>query len=296
MGNSALRFSYGTGGIGIGQLAGACSSGSTNSLYLGTCAGLNNGGFGNIFLGHCAGFSSTTGLSAIIGYNSGILTTGACNNFFGYNSGRFTTSGTLNSFFGNQAGCLNSTGSYNSVFGANAGATLNTGSNVTLLGYQAEPSSGTVSNEVTIGNTSVTSTRLRGLIQDGSGVIETATVSATAATGTINLDVLTNSILFYTTAATANYTLNIRANASVTLNSVLGVGQSITVVFMNTNGGTAYYQTAFQIDGVGQTVRWQGATAPTAGNANSTDVYAFTIIKTAATPTYTILGTLTRFA
>jgi hypothetical protein len=124
---------------------------------------------------------------------------------------------------------------------------------------------------------------------------EPATVTATAATGTIQFDVVTQSDLFYTSNASANFTLNIRGNSSTTLNSILGTNTSQTVVFRNTNGSTPYYMTALSIDGTTQTVRWQGGTAPSAGNASSTDVYVFQITKTAAN-TYTVLGSLTRFA
>lgn len=122
------------------------------------------------------------------------------------------------------------------------------------------------------------------------------TVSATAATGTINFDVLTQGVLYYTSNATGNWTLNIRGDGSNTLNSILAVGDAVTVVYLNTNGGTAYYQTAFQIDGSSVTPEWQGGTAPSQGNANSNDAYTFTVVKTAATPTYTVLGSQTRFA
>lgn len=124
---------------------------------------------------------------------------------------------------------------------------------------------------------------------------EPATVSATAATGTIQFDVVTQSDLFYTTNASANFTLNVRGNSTTTLNSILNIGTSQTVVFRNTNGTTAFYMTALAIDGTTQTVRWQGGTAPTSGNASSIDVYVFQITKTAAN-TYTVLGSLTRFA
>jgi hypothetical protein len=67
-------------------------------------------------------------------------------------------------------------------------------------------------------------------------------------------------------------------------------------VFLNTNGATPYYPTTFQIDGSAVTPKWQGGTAPTAGNASSIDAYTFTIIKTAATPTYTVLAAQTKFA
>ena len=126
---------------------------------------------------------------------------------------------------------------------------------------------------------------------------EIATVSATAATGTINFDLLTQGVLYYTTNASANFTLNFRGSGASTLNSIMAVGDSISAVFLNTNGGTAYYPTAFQIDGSAVTPKWSGGTAPAAGNASSIDAYSFTIIKTAATPTYTVLaGGAVKFA
>lgn len=119
---------------------------------------------------------------------------------------------------------------------------------------------------------------------------EITTVSATAATGTVNFDLITQGVLYYTTNASGNFTLNFRGNGSTTLSSLMAVGDSISAVFLNTNGGTAYYPNAFQIDGTSQTIKWSGGTAPSAGNASAIDAYSFTIIKTAATPTYTVLG------
>lgn len=125
---------------------------------------------------------------------------------------------------------------------------------------------------------------------------EIVTISATAATGTINFDAVTQSVLYYTTNASANWTLNIRGNSGTTLNSILPTGTAITIAFMVTQGATAYYQTGFQIDGSSITPRWQGGSAPTSGNASNIDVYSFTIIKTASAPTYIVLGSLTGFA
>jgi hypothetical protein len=118
---------------------------------------------------------------------------------------------------------------------------------------------------------------------------ERMTVSATAATGTINFDALTQGVLYYTTNASGNWTLNVRGSSGATLNSILEVGDSFTLAFLATNSTTAYYQSALTIDGSAQTVKWSGGTAPTAGNASSIDTYSFTIIKTASA-TYTVLG------
>lgn len=134
-----------------------------------------------------------------------------------------------------------------------------------------------------------------GLVQPGTGILERATVSATAATGTINYDVLTQSVLYYTTNASGNWTLNIRGNSGTTLNNLMAIGQSITVAFLVTNGGTAYYQTAFQIDGSSVTAKWQGGNAPTSGSTSSVDIYVVTIVKTGAS-TYTAFESQTKFA
>jgi hypothetical protein len=125
---------------------------------------------------------------------------------------------------------------------------------------------------------------------------ERTTVSATAATGTVNFDAVTQGVLYYTTNASANWTLNIRGNSGTTLNSLLAVGDAITVTHLVTQGATAYYNSAVQVDGSSVTPKWQGGTAPTAGNASSVDAYVYTVVKTAATPTYTVFASQTKFA
>ena len=115
------------------------------------------------------------------------------------------------------------------------------------------------------------------------------TVSATAATGTIQFDCITQGVLYYTTASSANWTLNFRGNSGTTLASVMNTGDAITVNFLATNT-TAYYQsTAVTVDtSATVTVKWSGGTAPTAGNASSTDIYSYTIVKTGASA-FTVL-------
>lgn len=124
---------------------------------------------------------------------------------------------------------------------------------------------------------------------------EVVTTSATAATGTITLDALTQPVLFYTSNSSGNWTINVRGSSSATFNSITSTGSSTTLVFMATNGSTGYYQTGFQIDGTSVTPKWQNASAPASGNTNSIDVYTFNIIKTGSA-TYTVIAAQTRFA
>jgi len=126
-------------------------------------------------------------------------------------------------------------------------------------------------------------------------IVEPTTISATAATGTINYDVSTQSILYYTTNASANWTLNLRASSSTSLNSILAIGQTVTVTFMVTQGATAYYNSAVTIDGSAVTPKWQSGITPNAGNANSIDAYTYAIVKT-ANATFTVLASQTRYA
>ena len=124
---------------------------------------------------------------------------------------------------------------------------------------------------------------------------EIATVSATAATGTINYDITTQSVLYYTSNASANWTLNLRASSAGSLDSALSTGQSITVAHLVTQGATAYYNSTLLIDGNSFTPKFQGGTAYTTGNANSVDIYTYTVIKTGSAA-FTVFASQTKFA
>ena len=105
--------------------------------------------------------------------------------------------------------------------------------------------------------------------------------------------------MYFQTATSTSWTLNVSFSSGTTLNSALSVGQSTTCALLITqgSGGASYYQTGFQIDGStsGVTVYWQGGSAPAKGYASGIDVYTFTIIKTASTPTYIVLASQTQF-
>jgi hypothetical protein len=126
---------------------------------------------------------------------------------------------------------------------------------------------------------------------------EVTSITGTAfATGTNNVDALTASIYYYNVNATGSGTLNVRGNSGTTLNSILPVGASITVAAIIQNGATAFWPATFQVDGSTITPKWSGGTAPTAGNATSNDIYNYTITKTAATPTYVVWASQTKFS
>jgi hypothetical protein len=125
------------------------------------------------------------------------------------------------------------------------------------------------------------------------GLEEDVNIVASAATGTIDFNIETASIWYYTTDATANHTLNFRYSSTVSLNTALAVGDAITVVWLNTNGATAYYPNVINIDGSAVTPKVTAAI--TGGNASAIDAYSFTIIKTASA-TFTVLETQTKFA
>jgi hypothetical protein len=190
---------------------------------------------------------------------------------------------------------------------ANAGTAL-TSVSATELGYvdgvtsaiqtqidakAASSTAATLTGTQTLTNKTLTSPVVNTATETGSILVapeERTTVSATAATGTVNFDASTQGVLYYTTNASGNWTLNVRGTSGATLSSILAVGDAITVNFLVTNGSTAYYQTAFNIDGTAVTPKYSGGTAPASGNASAIDVYTYTIVKTATTPTYTVFG------
>lgn len=128
--------------------------------------------------------------------------------------------------------------------------------------------------------------------------MEAMSVVASAPTGTINFDVKTQGILYWTSNATANFTLNFRGDSSTTLNTVMSNNQAITVSFMFPNDGTRtgsggaypYYPSAITIDGTSITPKYYNSIAFIGGTASAINVFTYTIIKTAAN-TYTVLAT-----
>ena len=125
---------------------------------------------------------------------------------------------------------------------------------------------------------------------------DVATVATSAIASPLNIYFSTQSVYMNTTSAqTANWTVNFALSSGTSLNTGLAVGRTVTAVVIVYNGATAYYNNTVQIDGSTVTPYWQGGTAPTAGDINSYDVYTYSITKTAATPTYVVLASVTKY-
>lgn len=177
------------------------------------------------------------------------------------------------------------------ITGVTAGTGLTGGGTSGSVTLAIDSTVATLTGSQTLTNKTLTSPVITDTIVRGSQ--EDVNVVASAATGTINFDVSTASVWYYTSNATANHTLNFRYSSGTSLNTAMATGDAITLVWLNTNGSTAYYPNVIQIDGNAVTPKVPAAIS--AGNASAIDAYTFTIIKTASA-TFTVLETQTKFA
>ena len=191
---------------------------------------------------------------------------------------------------------------YGNVYGletANIGITsiVNNNSNVTV---QSNETITVTTNGVgivtfsqsNIGIANTITLERTGIVQQ---LFENVNVSSTALTGTIDLDILSGTLFYYTANATDNWTFNVRGNSSTSLNAILPIGKSVTVTILSTQGSSAKYASTFKVDGTTISPKWQGGTAPTSGFASSINIYTYTIVKT-ADATFTVFASQTKFS
>ena len=250
----------------------------------GTISGVTYAGLGTMSLQNANAVAITGGTIAGTGITSSNVTiTGGTINSTTVNNGTITGANI------SSANVVITGGTLNSV--AFTGGTLN---NMTICATTANTGSFTnvVATRFTA-NGNATSQAFNTV-----NIVEPTTISATGAASTINFDLTTQSIYYSTANATANWTVNFRGSSTATLANVLANSSTITCTLMATQGATAYYNSAVQVDGTGTgvTTEWQGGTAPTSGNTGSVDVYNYVITKTSATPTYLVLASVTKFA
>ena len=149
------------------------------------------------------------------------------------------------------------------------------------------------STAATIGASTGTTTINNGIVLKQ--VLETATLDTTTALSATptNIDVLTSSIYHFTGTPSADFTLNIRGNGSITdLGNILSAGQTLTVTIIIDKSGNTRKLSVVNINGSSQTINWFGAAAPSTGNA--LDIYSITILKTASA--YKVFASQAKFA
>ena len=134
---------------------------------------------------------------------------------------------------------------------------------------------------------------------DGGNIIkEKCNINAGKLSDNINIDLENGMVHGFgnlgTTAETATSTPNIRVSASVSLDSVLDVGDTIVVTVMTTAAAAAF-SANWTIDGAAVTEKWVGGAAPAAGGAAGIDTYTLTITKTASAA-FNVIGNVTNAA
>jgi hypothetical protein len=190
-------------------------------------------------------------------------------------------------FTGNAAGLTNIPGA--NVTGSVANATFaNTANNST---YATNVTGATQSNITALGN--LINLTVLGTTSIFETIENVALIGAQS--GNYNYNILDGAIQYSTSNASANVGLNFRGNSTVTVANTIANGKSFTATYLLTNGTNSYAVSNVSIDGTASTIKWVGGVAPTK-YSNAIQSYTFTVIKTSTTPTYTVLGSMTRYA
>lgn len=112
-------------------------------------------------------------------------------------------------------------------------------------------------------------------VLDASELRETV-VDVTLSTNTATLDWTAGNVYYIATAPTGAMTFNV-TNLPTDNSKIMTVGVIVT------QGATGRIPSTFQIDGVSQTIKWVGGSAPTpTSGAGKIDIFTFTIQRTSA--------------
>ena len=123
---------------------------------------------------------------------------------------------------------------------------------------------------------------------------EKVKITAGKLSDNLNIDLENGMVHHFTTAETAAATPNIRVSSSVSLNSMMAIGETITLSVITTAGANGF-SANWTIDGSAVTEAWNGGSAPSAGGSSGKDFYTLNIIKT-ADATFTVLANVSNFA
>ena len=177
----------------------------------------------------------------------------------------------------------------------NIGGAISGASTLKVDGTATFTSKVEMQGQVDVGNATADVATINSQVEFNNNLREQTLVSTASASGTIALSLLDTSILFNTSSAAANFQLNLRGDASTTIDDMMATGETTTCAFMNTNGASAYYATSIQIDGTtASPIYWQGGSKPDSGNTSAIDSYLISITKTGSAE-YTTIASLTQF-
>jgi hypothetical protein len=180
------------------------------------------------------------------------------------------------------------------ITGGDATELNSTGGDTNITGGSGALASGNVNIgttqtvAVSIGASGVGTSIGGTLTANGNAIFNTGVqekfATLTGSTGVTAMD-CDNGQVFYLTGAAGDITANF-TNLGLTAE----YGTNVTVII--NQGATPYEVTAVQIGGSGQTIEWQGGSAPT-GNANGIDSFSFTILRDGGS--YVVLGQMVDF-
>ena len=125
-----------------------------------------------------------------------------------------------------------------------------------------------------------------GMVKFGAPLAEKCHYTGTALQSDYHHDLITNgNVLWSDTAAAGAFTFNLRGSATVALNDMMEVGESLSFWLAHAcHSDTTRYMTIFKVDNTaisGGNIIWAGGSAPTAagGGSGTKDVYTFTVFK-----------------
>ena len=103
-----------------------------------------------------------------------------------------------------------------------------------------------------------------------------------------NINLENGMVHYFTTQESTTSTPNIRYNATVSLDSMMNIGEAVSISIITTAAAAAY-SAQLTIDGNNVTEYWIGGSAPSDGGASGIDIYTYNIIKTAGA-TFTVIA------
>ena len=110
-----------------------------------------------------------------------------------------------------------------------------------------------------------------------------------------NIDLENGMVHYFTTQETTTSTPNIRFSSSVSLDSIMAVGETISVTIITTAAAAAY-SANLGLDSGNSSVNvigWVGGSAPTGGGSSNVDIYTYNLIKTGSAA-FTVIANQTK--